>query len=62
MCGICGILDPSGRATELDRLGAMNETLRHRGPDDAGVWRSSDRTAALAQRRSLGIALIGNSF
>jgi asparagine synthase (glutamine-hydrolysing) len=44
-------LDPSGRATDLDRLGAMNETLRHRGPDDAGVWRSADRTAALAQRR-----------
>ncbi len=51
MCGICGILDTRGQATDLARLSAMNDTLRHRGPDDAGTWRSDDRTAALAQRR-----------
>ncbi|PXA77073.1 hypothetical protein DCC24_05635 [Auritidibacter sp. NML100628] len=41
MCGITGWIDqrglPSGAETSLRR---MNETLRHRGPDDAGYWAS----------------------
>jgi asparagine synthase (glutamine-hydrolysing) len=29
----------------------MCDTLRHRGPDDAGTWWSADRRVGLAQRR-----------
>lgn len=37
MCGICGIVDFSGRAVSRDILEAMTATLDHRGPDDRGV-------------------------
>lgn len=38
MCGICGVLDFGAEALDPDTLGRMNETLRHRGPDDAGLY------------------------
>jgi asparagine synthase (glutamine-hydrolysing) len=50
MCGIVGIAS----ASPLDDpglLGRMAETLRHRGPDDDGIWWSSDRRFGLAHRR-----------
>jgi len=39
MCGICGILnfDPTRPASER-LVEQMNHVLRHRGPDDSGVW------------------------
>ena len=39
MCGIAGIVraDPSAKVDPL-RLEAMCDAIRHRGPDDAGVW------------------------
>ena len=49
MCGIVGIV--SGEAFESARLLRMNETLRHRGPDDHGIWMSENRTVGLAHRR-----------
>src|SRR3954463_12962483 len=36
MCGICGIVRGDGRAVDPAVLGAMSDTLRHRGPDSAG--------------------------
>ncbi len=33
MCGICGIFDPESR---LRPISEMNDSLRHRGPDDEG--------------------------
>jgi len=33
MCGICGIFDPQSR---LRPISEMNDSLRHRGPDDEG--------------------------
>jgi asparagine synthase (glutamine-hydrolysing) len=39
MCGIAGIV---GVATDPALIGRMVERLRHRGPDDRGVWRSDD--------------------
>lgn len=58
MCGIAGLLDPRGeREDELRRLAAgMSETLRHRGPDDAGVWVDGASGVALASRR---LAVVG---
>jgi asparagine synthase (glutamine-hydrolysing) len=38
MCGICGVLDLGAGALDPGTIGRMNETLRHRGPDDAGVY------------------------
>src|SRR5438876_11470146 len=52
MCGIGGFLlaraPPSGAELEA-RLWAMIGTLRHRGPDDEGVW--TDGLAGLAHAR-----------
>jgi asparagine synthetase B (glutamine-hydrolysing) len=52
MCGIGGFL-PSATASpreELEsRLWAMIATLRHRGPDDEGIW--TDERAGLAHAR-----------
>src|SRR5215208_7832063 len=36
MCGICGLVAYGGDP-DRNALEAMNETLRHRGPDSAGV-------------------------
>ena len=40
MCGICGIAYPSQLNQHVDagRLVIMRDSLKHRGPDDAGVW------------------------
>jgi len=37
VCGISVILDPRARADVLQRLRAMHEPIRHRGPDGEGV-------------------------
>ena len=37
MCGICGIVDFRGPPVSADVLRVMNDTIRHRGPDDGGV-------------------------
>lgn len=54
MCGITGLWDLSAAIdpVRLSRYAAaMNETLRHRGPDDDGVWLDPNVKIALAQRR-----------
>lgn len=50
MCGICGVLyyDPSRPAPEA-LLQQMNHVLRHRGPDEEGVWIKGN--VGLGQRR-----------
>jgi asparagine synthase (glutamine-hydrolysing) len=50
MCGLVGVLTKKG-GVDLDQLVAMRDTLRHRGPDDAGTWINSYRTVGLAHRR-----------
>jgi len=52
MCGICGvILGADGPPVDEAVLKRMNETLRHRGPDDEGYWFTADRRVGLAHRR-----------
>ncbi len=34
MCGICGFVSETGYS--IDSIGKMNESMRHRGPDDSG--------------------------
>jgi asparagine synthase (glutamine-hydrolysing) len=38
MCGICGIIDSSGFPIREDLLWCMTHTLKHRGPDDSGIF------------------------
>ena len=57
MCGICGIFNyGSHEPVSLEQLQAMNDTLRHRGPNDEG--RYTDVDLGLAMRR-LSIIDIG---
>ncbi|GIX30316.1 MAG: asparagine synthetase B [Porticoccaceae bacterium] len=50
MCGLAGVLAPSGEGRSLAELAAaMAETLAHRGPDGAGVW--AEGPVALGHRR-----------
>ena len=54
MCGVTGFLN-LGRRSGPDRLrelaGGMADLLRHRGPDDHGVWVDAERGAALGHTR-----------
>lgn len=54
MCGIAGFVNPSCNLSgpELEELAAkMAATLRHRGPDDQGVWADPSSGVALGHRR-----------
>ena len=57
MCGICGLASLDGSPVDSGPLEAMNETLRHRGPDSAGTL--VDGPVALASRRLSIIDLAG---
>src|SRR5260370_39717728 len=54
MCGFAGVID-FGRGTGEQALrvtvARMADTLRHRGPDDAGVWVDAAAGVALGHRR-----------
>ena len=50
MCGICGKLNfGQGKTVEPGLVETMLDSIRHRGPDDEGVYRSSE--VALGHRR-----------
>ncbi|MCA1663664.1 MAG: asparagine synthase (glutamine-hydrolyzing) [Myxococcales bacterium] len=49
MCGIAGVVDASGAWLDASAVQAMRESMRARGPDDAGTF--ADGTAMLAFRR-----------
>src|SRR5215472_2132561 len=38
MCGICGVADFGGQIIRRETVHSMNESLRHRGPDDEGIY------------------------
>ena len=49
---MCGIVGFAGRAAAAgDAFTAQCGTMRHRGPDASGEWRSVDRRVALGHRR-----------
>jgi asparagine synthase (glutamine-hydrolysing) len=50
MCGIVGIVGPSGVPSRKSLL-AMRDSIVHRGPDDAGIWESPGGMALLGSRR-----------
>ena len=49
MCGIAGILNFNGRCVEPRHLARMAGQLKHRGPDDSGIY--MDKSAGLAHTR-----------
>ncbi|TMC48552.1 MAG: asparagine synthase (glutamine-hydrolyzing) [Chloroflexi bacterium] len=59
MCGIVGVLTRDGSAVDEATIVGLRDTMIHRGPDDAGVWRREPQgNAALAVRR---LAIIDTS-
>ena len=59
MCGIFGYWDRERRALPDETLAAMGTQLRHRGPDDEGVWHQPGRGAAIGNRRLSIIDIAG---
>lgn len=61
MCGICGVISPDLLPNAAILLGRMNDSLKHRGPDDAGYWlygegrgqHLADQTSAAGIQKSL---------
>ncbi len=54
MCGIAGFRMASASRSQNEMMSlatAMNDALRHRGPDDEGVWLDEEAGIALGQRR-----------
>jgi len=52
MCGICGVLAFNDSFACDERvLAAMRDAMIHRGPDDAGLWRSPSGRVGLGHRR-----------
>jgi len=54
MCGLTGFFDPSGNASEKEMAAIVKKmaaTLRHRGPDDDGIWCDGDAGIAIGHRR-----------
>jgi asparagine synthase (glutamine-hydrolysing) len=53
MCGIAGIINTN--RSEIGnlpkKLEVMNKLISHRGPDDQGIWQSTDKSVGLAHRR-----------
>ncbi|HKW09378.1 MAG TPA: asparagine synthase (glutamine-hydrolyzing) [Gemmatimonadaceae bacterium] len=49
MCGIVGAYNKKGRPVDEALVGTMRDSLRHRGPDDAGIY--VDGSVGLGHRR-----------
>lgn len=60
MCGIAGFLAPEGLDldTSSTLLGALQDSVRHRGPDDAGTWIGLGNVVGLTHTR---LAIIDTS-
>jgi asparagine synthase (glutamine-hydrolysing) len=52
MCGLVGFLGGIGEHQDVENiLGSMADTIRHRGPDDSGIWMDVNEGFAVAHRR-----------
>lgn len=56
MCAIAGLIGT--RPVNADAVKSMTDLMAHRGPDDAGLWKSVDGRAVLGHRR---LAIIDTS-
>lgn len=50
MCGIVGFIQDKAQ-TPLELIARMTEALKHRGPDDSGIWTDTSQGLALGHRR-----------
>ncbi|MBL7777702.1 MAG: asparagine synthase (glutamine-hydrolyzing) [Chitinophagales bacterium] len=50
MCGIAGIIDFEKGVTDAE-VRSMTDAIRHRGPDDEGLYINSSKTVGLGHRR-----------
>ena len=50
MCGIAGVIDISGNLNQ-ELLEKMSEVIRHRGPDDKGIYYDKENGVGLVHRR-----------
>ena len=51
MCGICGILSYGEQKVTEEYVLKMRDTMFHRGPDDAGIYISTEGKIGLGSRR-----------
>lgn len=51
MCGIAGKISLSDRSVSAEAVESMCDAIRHRGPDDSGIYHSPDQKVALGHRR-----------
>src|SRR5260221_10639847 len=54
MCGITGFIDLNAALTKSEAENIVSEmtlSLKHRGPDDQGIWLASDSFLAFGHRR-----------
>jgi asparagine synthase (glutamine-hydrolysing) len=53
MCGINGVFNFSGKEISFPErlIQGMNEAIRHRGPDDSGIWSDDKQGVYLGHRR-----------
>ena len=49
MCGVVGFWNRDGQSAQRDVLGRMLGRIRHRGPDDTGVWAQGEMGLGLAR-------------
>ena len=62
MCGICGIISSKEKfAVDEQLLIRMRDSMEHRGPDDAGIYISRDKSIGLGHRRLSIIDLSSNA-
>lgn len=61
VCGICGILYfDRGRPVSEDLLSRMTTVLKHRGPDDSGVWTEGHVGLGLARLAIIDLSPLGH--
>lgn len=51
MCGIAGKISLSSKDISIQEIETMNDAIKHRGPDDGGVYISPDCKVGLGHRR-----------
>ncbi len=61
MCGFVGAFSPTAEVCSIQTLIKMRDTMIHRGPDDADVWRARSGICGLAHRRLSIIDLSPNA-
>lgn len=59
MCGVFGHWSRDRRALPPEYVAGMGDALRHRGPDDQGIWQPAGRGVTLGNRRLSVIDLAG---